>query len=92
MTTKNNKNIQYGDVELPADEFEPRNVKVRVTTLIDEDVLLALKAIAKERGHKYQTLLNSMLRSQVSKEKPVSRPKIVKLIREIVQEELKKQA
>ena len=52
-----NKDIAYGDVEFDDDEFEPRYVKVRITTLVDEDVLNKLKKIAKQHGQKYQTIL-----------------------------------
>ena len=52
MSTKRSKNIEYGNIELPADEFDSKNVKIRVTTLLDEDVLIKLKNFAKSRGSK----------------------------------------
>lgn len=39
--------------------------KIRITTMIDGDVLDELKGQAKERGIGYQTLINSYLRSLV---------------------------
>ncbi len=94
MTTKNNKNIEYGDVELTEDEFAPKNVKVRITTLIDEDVLIKLKAYAKKRGGKYQSVLNALLRMFF--DKPPASVKVKGLseerVRRIVQEELRKKA
>lgn len=60
MTTTNK--IKYGNVEIDDSEFEPRNVKERITTFIDGDVLNWLKAEAKDQGTKYQTHLNSILR------------------------------
>jgi len=39
--------------------------KIRITTMVDGDVLDELKRQAKERGIGYQTLINSYLRSLV---------------------------
>ena len=92
MSTKN-KDIKYGSVELDPDEFLPQNVKVRVTTFIDEDVLLELKNIAEKKKTKYQTLLNSVLRSYVegaATKKPTLRLIDESTVRKIVREELKK--
>ncbi len=94
MTARNKKDIQYGHLDLAVDEFAPKNVKVRVTTLIDEDVLIKLKDFAKRRGDKYQSVLNSLLRMFF--DKPVSGTKVKVLseerVRRIVQEELRKKA
>ena len=90
MNGKKN-NIKFGNLELDDQEFESKNVKVRITTYIDEDILLALKKLAKQRGDKYQSLLNSILRSyfETNSKKPA---KITEQkIRQIVQEELEKQ-
>lgn len=43
-------------------KYELRGTKVRVTTYLDEDVLIALKELANKSGGKYQTVLNQMLR------------------------------
>lgn len=62
MTTKNK--LTFGNIDLLRDDaLNPRNVKIRITTFIDEDVLIMLKSYAKKRGSKYETLLNSLLRS-----------------------------
>lgn len=94
MTTKIKTNIKYGNVELAEDEFLPKNVKIRVTTLIDEDVLIKLKDYAKRRGSKYQSVLNALLRAFF--DNPASRTKVRGLseerVRRIVREELRKQA
>jgi hypothetical protein len=92
MTTKN-KDLVFGDVELDDIEFEPRHVKVRVTTMLDEDVLKALRKIASSKGQKYQTILNQVLRAFVERKKerkliPVGERRI----REIVREEMRKRA
>ena len=42
-----------------------RSAKVRVTTFLDEDVLLALKEVAQKSGARYQTLLNQLLRQSL---------------------------
>lgn len=36
--------------------------KIKITTYIDEDILVALKQRAAETGSKYQTLMNQLLR------------------------------
>ena len=92
MSAKNS-DVIYGDIELDEVEFEPRHVKVRVTTMVDEDVLKALKKIASTRGQKYQSLLNQVLRAFVERKrgrKPASPGE--KRIREIVREEIRKRA
>lgn len=94
MTTKNKKkDIQYGNFELPDDELIGKNVKVRITTLIDKDILDSLRAYAKKKGVKYQTALNALLRSffenSFERKKGHSTLSEAK-VRRIVREELKK--
>lgn len=48
--------------KLSSDEFEKKNVKIRITTFIDLDILEKLKEEAALSGKKYQTLLNEKLR------------------------------
>ena len=92
MTTKN-KDLVFGDVELDDVEFEPRHVKIRVTTMLDEDVLKALKKIASSKGQKYQTILNQVLRAFVERKKERKlNPVGERRIREIVREEIRKRA
>ncbi len=92
MTTRN-KDLVFGDVELEEIEFESRHVKVRVTTMVDEDVLSELKKIARSKGRKYQTLLNQVLRAFVEQKKQRKEtPLGEKRIREIVREEIRKRA
>jgi hypothetical protein len=93
MTIK--RDIQYGSVDiLDEDAFDPKNVKVRITTFVDEDILIQLKEYAKKRGSKYQTILNSLLRSFF--DKPEKSNKVQGLseerVRRIVKEELRKRA
>lgn len=92
MNTKSKK-IIYGDVEVDELELAPRNVKVRVTTMVDEDVLNALKKVAHSKGQKYQTILNQVLRAFVERKKQRRLAPIgEKRIREIVKEEIRKRA
>ncbi len=60
MKTKNK--IVYGKVEIPAEAFESKNVKERITIFLDEDVVNAFRAQAKVTGEGYQTLINKALR------------------------------
>lgn len=62
MSTTKKKNIRYGNVEIGPEEFHPKNVKVRISIMIDEDILLAFKAAADDRSIGYQTLMNQKLR------------------------------
>jgi len=92
MSTKN-KDVVYGDIERDEVEFEPRHVKVRVTTMVDEDVLNALKKIAGSKGQKYQTILNQVLRAFVERKAERKLASVgEKRIREIVREEIRKRA
>ena len=93
MTTK--RDIQYGTKDLLYDEvFNTKKIKVRITTFVDEDVLMMLKDFAKKRGSKYQSILNALLRAFF--DKPARGTKVRGLseerVRRIVQEELRKQA
>lgn len=92
MSTKN-KDVVFGEVEIDEMEFEPRHVKVRVTTMVDEDVLSALKKIANSKGQRYQSVLNQVLRAFVERKKGRKlAPVAEKRIREIVREEIRKRA
>lgn len=91
MTTK--RDIQYGRKDiLDEDAFNPQKVKVRITTFIDEDVLMMLKEYAKKRGGKYQTVLNALLRAFFDKTTKGSKVQVLseERVRRIVQEELRK--
>jgi hypothetical protein len=50
--------------------FEPRNIKVRITTYVDLDILDALKSKAAAQAMSYQTLINAELRRIVETEQP----------------------
>lgn len=76
MTTKNKK-ITYGKVEIPDDAFDPRNIKERITILVDQDVLDEYRAKAQKTGDKYQSLINRTLREAL--EKPELEKRIEKL-------------
>jgi predicted DNA binding CopG/RHH family protein len=95
MSTKNKKDIIFGNFELDADEFSPQNVKARITTLVDEDALEEFKKIAEARGIKYQTLLNQVIRGFVAGSKGGKGSKgglTEESVRQIVREELRKRA
>ena len=66
MSTKNKK-IVYGKVEIPDDAFEPRNVKERITIMVDQDVLNVYREKAEKTGDKYQSLINRTLREALGK-------------------------
>ncbi len=64
---KNKPDIVYGEVGIPAQAFQPRNVKERVTMCLDEDIVDYFRAEAERTGGKYQTLINQVLRAIVDK-------------------------
>lgn len=65
MSTKSKKSKSEG-VDFPdLSEISAKEVKTRVTTFIDTDVLRALKKEAKAKKSGYQTLLNEYLRAAV---------------------------
>lgn len=44
-------------------ESDLERVKIRITTYLDKELIDVLRKIAKKRGGKYQSLLNSILRT-----------------------------
>lgn len=70
-------------------DLKPENIKARVTTYIDFDIVLELRKRAKKKKTKYQTLLNELLRGAVfpkEKDAPITELRLRKILRE----ELKK--
>lgn len=57
------KKAKKKDRELTQDALKPENIKVRINTYIDSDILRELKKKAEKSGLKYQTLLNQTLRN-----------------------------
>lgn len=63
MNTAKDKGITYGDEDVLGDEeFSPKNVKERITTMVDQDVLDVIRKRAAAEGIGYQTLINRALR------------------------------
>jgi len=60
-----NPKIKYGNVNLTAEDLEPKNVKVRISMWMAGDVLDAYKAKALEQGLGYQTLMQQTLRNAI---------------------------
>ena len=71
MKSKKNSKIKYGNVNVPEDAFEDRNVKIRISTFLPIDIIKELKRRALEKGIGYQTLLSQMLREHLFEEKSV---------------------
>ncbi len=61
------KGIVLGNVEIDADEAALKGAKIRITMMVDYDLLKAYKSLAKEHGAKYQTLMNKTLRDGLEK-------------------------
>lgn len=65
---KTKSKVRYGKVDVDLSNIKPEEIKIRITTFLDSDVLEALKAHSKELGTGYQTYLNSFLREALLKE------------------------
>ncbi len=63
----------------------PSPGKTRITIMLDDDVIEAFRAKAEAAGSGYQTLINRALRAALADD---DRPVTVKVMREIVREEL----
>ena len=69
LTIKNKSLLdKMSDTDLIPEEIKAKNVKVRITTYIDLDIIEELKVQAAEENEKYQNLLNKYLRACVFKE------------------------
>ena len=90
MTTRTRKVEYAADDTLALDEFDRINVKVRITTLVDADVLFGLKQLAAKRRVRYQTLLNAALREYLKgcAQQPLTEARVRKIFRD----ELRKRA
>ncbi len=63
MTTKNKKDLKFGDKAFESPQsWEKKEVKIRITTFLDEDLLEKIKTEAKKQNKKYQSYLNERLR------------------------------
>lgn len=58
---KNNK-IVYGKKDLLPAKIDPKDVSVRISIVMESDLLQAIKESAAEEGAAYQTLLKQKLR------------------------------
>ena len=56
---------QKAKANVQKEDFKDRNIKVRVNTYIDLDIIKALKHEAEKKNKGYQTLLNERLREAV---------------------------
>ena len=82
------KKQKHGNVEIPKDEFEPKNIKVRISMMIPGDVLDGYKKASKECKKPYQVLMQEKLREALfGNQVDVN---LRKTIREVIREELKK--
>ena len=62
----------FGDVNVPEEAFRPENERWHISIKIPGDVLDAIKALAKQEGLPYQTLINRILRDAVMGEGSLS--------------------
>jgi uncharacterized protein (DUF4415 family) len=68
------KKINHGKKDLvTAEDFDPKNVKERITIWLDEEVLDGFRSRAKAEGSKYQSLVNRALREALKRPSLVAR-------------------
>ena len=58
--------------------------KIRITTYLDSDIVEWLKSRGESENKGYQTVLNELLRKQLTPEKPIA-----EVLRQVIREELK---
>lgn len=84
MSTKDKK-IRYGKKDvLSASDF--KNPRIRISILLDEEIISGFKERAAENGDNYQTLIRKALREALKQGSEEER------IRKIVRQELHKKA
>jgi predicted DNA binding CopG/RHH family protein len=86
---KTNKDIEYGNVNIPDDAFEEENIKVRISLMLRADILNHFKNRAKKEGVGYQVLIQQALANSMN-EKDSTKERLSILESEI--ERLKEQA
>ncbi len=60
------KKIKYGKTDVLTDS-DFKNPKIRISMMVDEEILKAFKERAKETGEGYQTLMHRTLREAAHK-------------------------
>lgn len=66
--SRSKEKVSYGEVDVDLNDVKSHEVKVRITTFLDHDVLDKLKSQAKDLGMGYQTFLNTFLREAILNE------------------------
>ena len=76
MSIKKTKsaNVQFGKKDqLNDSDFDARNIGHRISIVVPEDVLMAYREQAKKEGTGYQTLINRVLRTQISEKSSLAK-------------------
>ena len=68
-------------------QAEQVKAKIRITTYLDRDLVEWLKTKGEAENKGYQTILNELLRKQITPEMPIS-----EVLRQVLREELKRAA
>lgn len=58
---KGKKAIKYGNVNIPAECFDPKNAKFRISMMVRGDILDHFRARAEKEGVGYQVLMQQAL-------------------------------
>ncbi len=84
----NKSKLQFGKANLLPEEILPRDESVRISIVMEGDLLDAIKAQAREAGKPYQRVMKEALRQHFIG--PVIDGELIRTIRKIVRDELKK--
>lgn len=71
---------------IPADEFEPKYAKERISIWIDEDILDEFRNLARKGNTKYQSLINEVLRTYAFSPRTRNVEKIIAKIETAIKE------
>jgi uncharacterized protein (DUF4415 family) len=66
---KRDRDIVLGSVSATPKELSLKDAKIRITMMVDLDIVEEYRALAKKTGSKYQTLMNQKLREALHAEK-----------------------
>jgi uncharacterized protein (DUF4415 family) len=74
MKAKNKPKIRYGKKDLLPARIDPKDEKVRISIIMEGDLLDALRAHAAAEGKPYQTFMKDLLRSALTRGEQMTPP------------------
>ncbi len=68
-----NKDIQYGNIDIPENAFNPENTKVRISMMLRGDILQHFKERADKEGVGYQVLIQQTLAKSMNSDQSLEK-------------------